>query len=65
MKKQKKKPKRKYNPRKHARPQTRAAPNPLLQSVEVMNRLKPVMDAVQKAAERQRERGNTKTGKDD
>jgi len=55
-KKQKKKQKRKYNPRKHAKHSPSPAVNPLQQRLADINRLKPIMEAAQRTAERRRER---------
>jgi len=57
MSKKKKKRKRPYRPRKPATAAPRpTAVNPLLQSMEVMQKLKPVIDTARKVQARRRER---------
>lgn len=57
----KKKKKRKhYRHKKPIQPTPRPAVNPLQRSIEIINDLKPVMAAVQRAAQRQRERDKEK-----
>ena len=61
MSKKKKKHKRKYNPNKHKKPPTRAAAtvSPIFTNMGIINHLKPVMEAAQRARERAAERENT------
>ena len=53
--KKKKKPKRKYNPNKNKKPPPPAA-HPMTQRMELINRMKPIMDAAARVQARQRER---------
>lgn len=58
----KKKKKHKYHPKKPAAPSPRpVAVSPLKQSAEVINRMKPIMEAAQRTKERLRERLHKKS----